>query len=437
MEKREELLKFEELKASLRRGDPRILVGIDIAKDTHVARMEHSDGRVLVEKMGIENTREGFEAFRLRIEDLRGRLGLEVVLAFEPSGGYQKLLGEFLIQSGYTVVQVSGLVAHRNRQTLGDSWLKTDPQDARNLVDLLRQGKILRYATGAGFMEEAKRLVQCDRMLMYESNRLKVRIRNRLLPVAFPELEDFFVEVMHPDLLAILRHCPSAREIAAHSEEEFVRLVSKGGRLGTRKERFRRIYQKAKESIGVEVQDGFRWEAKWIADRLQAVVQDRKELQAEIARILSPYIGYRLVQTIPGVGKLLGAIFVVEIGDPWGYRHWRQVMKLSGLNLAVVQSGKFSGTPRISRQGKGLLRWAAYQAAVVATTKDPLFHQIYQKALENRATQKGAKKRALVKVAAKILKIVFAVLRDQIKFAPELVTPGQALLKTAREVRSI
>ena len=428
MEKREEILKFEELKASLRRGDPRILVGIDIAKDFHVARVEHSDGRVLVEKMGVENSRPGFDSFRERIEELRGRLGLEVVLAFEPSGGYQKLLGDFLIQSGYLVVQVSGVVANRNRQTLGDAWLKTDPQDARNLVDLLRQGKILRYATGAGFMEEAKRLVQCDRMLMYESNRLKVRIRNRLLPVAFPELEGFFPkDASHPDLLAILRHCPSAKEIATLSEEEFVGLVSGGGRIGGRIRRFRSIYQTAQKSIGMKVEDGFRWEARWVADRLQTVVRERKELQTEISRILSPYLGYRLVQTIPGVGKLLGAIFVVEIGDPWGYRHWRQVMKLSGLNLAVVESGKFSGTPRISRQGKGILRWAAYQAAVVATTKDPLFHQIYQKALENRATQKGAKKRALVKVAAKILKIAFAILRDQIKYAPELASPGHAL----------
>ena len=138
-------------------------------------------------------------------------------------------------------------------------------------------------------------------------------------------------------------------------------------------------------------------------------------------------MGYRLVQTIPGVGKLIGAIFVVEIGDPQGYRHWRQVMKLSGMNLIVAETGKISGTPRISRQGKGILRWAAYQAAVVATTKDPLFHQIYQKALENRTAQKGAKKRTLVKIAAKILKVAFAVLRDQVKYAPELVTPGHAL----------
>lgn len=205
MEKREEIQRFEELKASLRRGDSRILVGIDIAKEAHVARVEHSDGRVLVEKMGIENCREGFEAFRERIEGLRRQLGLEVILAFEPSGGYQRALADFLVGSGYLVVQVSGVVANRNRQTLGDAWLKTDPQDARNLVDLLRQGKILRYATGAGCLEEAKRLVQCDRMLMYESNRLKVRIRNRLLPMAFPELENFFTEATHPDLLAILR----------------------------------------------------------------------------------------------------------------------------------------------------------------------------------------------------------------------------------------
>jgi len=425
MEKGEEILKFEELKASLRRGDPRILVGIDIAKDAHVARVEHSDGRVLVEKMGIENTRLGFDSFRARIEGLR--VGLEVVLAFEPSGGYQRALADFLIGSGYRVVQVSGVVANRNRPTLGDTRLKTDARDAQNLVDLLRQGKVLQYSVNPGVFAEARRLLQCDQMHRKESSRLKVRIRNRLLAVGFPELEKFFTEVNHPDLLSILRSCPSAREIAALSEEEFVRLVSSGGRLGRRKERFRRIYQEAKKSIGVEVQEGFRWEARWVAERLETIVRERKEIQAEIARLLDSHLGYRLVRTIPGVGKLLGAIFVVEIGDPWGYRHWRQVMKLSGLNLIVQETGKFVGTPRISRQGKGILRWAAYQAAVVATTKDPLFHQIYQKALENRTCQKGAKKRALVKVAAKILKIAFAILRDQIKYAPELVSPGHAL----------
>lgn len=427
MENGSKVFSFEGLTESLRRGDSRLLVGIDVAKGAHVARVEHSDGRVLVAKAGIENSRRGFEAFRDRVESVRGELGVEAVCAFEPSGGYQRALADFLISSGYQVVQVSGVIANRNRPTLGDTGLKTDARDAQNLVDLLRQGKVLQYSVKNGVLVEARRLLQCDRMLMAESNRLKVRIRNRLLTVGFPELERFFSVMTHPDLLSILRNCPSAGEISALSEEDFVRLVARGGRLGRRKERFRRIYQAAKESIGAEGQEGFRWEARWAAERLEAVEKERKEIQAEIARVLDASPGYRLVRTIPGVGKLLGAIFVVEIGDPLGYQHWRQVVKLSGLNLITKETGQYSGTPRISRQGKGILRWAAYQAAVVASAKDPLFKQLYQKALENRNFQKGAKKRVLVKIAAKILKVAYAVLRDQIKYAPELVSPGQDL----------
>lgn len=423
MERLGKVLDFEELRASLRRGDPRLLLGIDVAKSVHVARIEHSDGRVLAKKFGVENTRAGFENLRDRVEGLRKETGLGVVCAFESSGGYQKLLGNFLVRSGYTVVQVSGVVANRNRQTMGDSWLKTDARDARNLADLLRQGKVIRYATSSGVLEEARRLVQLDRMLMLESNRLKVRIRSRLLSIGFPELEAFFSDVTHRDLLAILRTCPSAPDIVALPEEEFVRLVTGGGRISGRVQRFRRIYQAAQESIGTKVEEGFHWESQWIVERLQVIVKERKELQTKIAQILDSYLGYRLVQTVPGVGGLLGAIFVVEIGDPQKYRHWRQIMKLAGLNLSVVESGQFSGTPRVSRQGKGMLRWAAYQAAVISSAKDPLFHQLYQKALNNRIGQKGAKKRALVKLSAKILRIVFAILRDQIKYTPELVTP--------------
>ena len=179
------------------------------------------------------------------------------------------------------------------------------------------------------------------------------------------------------------------------------------------------VYEMAKKSIGVEIGPAFRWECQWASGRLKEIEKDRKDFQEGICDMLSSEPGYRLVQTIPGVGKVLGAIFVVEIGDCAKYRHWRQVIKLAGLDLAVVESGQFSGRPRISRQGKALLRWAAYQAAVIASAKNPQFKELYLKALGNRTGESGARKRALIKIAAKLMKIVFAVMRDQRPYTPE------------------
>ena len=415
---------FEELVVSLKRHDARLLVGIDVAKQSHMARVEHSDGTVLLEKVGIANSRIGFESFWLRLEKLREETGLEVVCALEASGGYQKLIGNYLVQSGYTVVQVSGVVANRNRRTIGGSWLKTDPRDAQNLVDLLRQGKIVRFESTCGVLEEARQMIQYDRALVMEASRLKVRIRNRFLSVGFPEVEEYFPDAAHPDLLRILRGCPSARDIALLSEDEFFGIFPKVQPFGRKADTLREIHGKAKESIGMSLEEGLKWECCRVADRLQAILDERENLKEKICKILSSHPGYLLVQTIPAVGKLLGAIFVVEIGDPTKYRHWRQVIKLAGLDLAVVESGQFSGTPRITRQGKALLRWAAYQAAVIASSKDMVFHQLYMKAIENRAGQRGAKKRALIKIAAKILRIVYAVLRGQRAYAPELLIPA-------------
>jgi transposase len=421
----EEVRKFEELKASLRRGDARLLVGIDVAKDAHVARVEHSDGTVLLEKVGIANTREGFESFRNRLEELRKTTGLEVVCAMEPSGGYQKLIGNYLEQQcGYRVVQVSGVVANRNRRTMGGSWLKTDSRDAENLVDLLRQGKIIRYESSCGALEEARRLLKCERMMAQESSRVKVRMRNRLLSVSFPELEEIYSDMNTPDLLTILRTCPSAKEITRISEEDFLGRFPRITWGGWRVRRLKQVYEKARESIGVEVGEGFRWECRWAADRLGAISAERKELQKRISRTLSSDPCYQMVQTIPGIGKLLGAIFVVEIGDCANYRHWRQVIKLAGLDLAVVESGKIVGKPRITKQGKSMLRWAAYQAAVVACSKNQLFMELYRKALGNRMGVSGAKKRTLVKMSVKLLRIAFAVMRDQRAYAPERVIPA-------------
>ena len=59
----------------------------------------------------------------------------------EPSGYYWIHLCEHLMNRGKRAVTISPLAVNRNRETINVSKDKSDPKDAYNIADLMKQGK--------------------------------------------------------------------------------------------------------------------------------------------------------------------------------------------------------------------------------------------------------------------------------------------------------
>ena len=78
---------------------------------------------------------------------------------------------------------------------------------------------------------------------------------------------------------------------------------------------------------------------------------------------------YSCLLSIPGFGPTLSAMVLGAIGNPWRFQNRAQVLKMVGLDLSASQSGTSQGTPIISKKGKAEIRYALYQAAVVASTR--------------------------------------------------------------------
>jgi transposase len=76
--------------------------------------------------------------------------------------------------------------------------------------------------------------------------------------------------------------------------------------------------------------------------------------------------GYRAVQTIPGIGPVLGAIFLAEIGDITRFRGPAQLASWAGLTPKHHESDTTVHRGRITKQGSVLVRWAAIEAAQCA-----------------------------------------------------------------------
>ncbi|HYZ36271.1 MAG TPA: transposase [Pseudonocardiaceae bacterium] len=72
--------------------------------------------------------------------------------------------------------------------------------------------------------------------------------------------------------------------------------------------------------------------------------------------------GYTAIQAIPGVGAILGAVFVAEIGDVHRFPGPGQLASWAGLTPKHHESDTTVHRGRITKQGSTLVRWAAVEA---------------------------------------------------------------------------
>lgn len=72
--------------------------------------------------------------------------------------------------------------------------------------------------------------------------------------------------------------------------------------------------------------------------------------------------GYTAVQQIPGIGPVLGAVFVAEVGDVARFGHATQLACWAGLTPKHHESDTHVRRGRITKQGSRLVRWAAVES---------------------------------------------------------------------------
>jgi transposase len=120
-----------------------------------------------------------------------------------------------------------------------------------------------------------------------------------------------------------------------------------------------------------------------------------------------------LLETIPGVGELLGLTFAAEIGDVARFSSPRKLVGYAGMAPRVNQSGDRSRTGALSKAGSRTMRWAAVEAAHQAWRPTNPWHELYTD-LAERAGKNPAKSA----VARKVLIAAWHVLSRNESFKP-------------------
>ena len=418
---------FRQMKASIRGSDKYLLVGIDVAKQKHHAFFGTPNGKTLRKNLVFDNSITGFESMRGLAADLQAQHGLDdVVYGLEPTASYHKPLAEYLLRQQEQVVYVSNVAVAKNRAMLDGRWDKNDKKDAANVADLVGQSRCLYYDIPIEPLQELRSLIAFRSRQKKEEHALRMRLRNNVFAQFFPELDQLYIKAGQPDdlILSIAEHCLDPKQIAGMEFSDFLKLIMKHKIRIEKEKHLRELWEVANASIGCLVHDAARWEAKSLVSKLKAVRETVKENEQRMAAVAKQFPEYECLLSIPGFGPIVSAMVLAAIGNPFRFDHRGQVIRLAGLDLSAERSGKNSNSvkPVISKQGKAALRYALVQAAMVASTANPVIRNYFSKLIKGRELERGINLKMKVKLAAKLLVVAWTLMKAKEHFKSSCFT---------------
>jgi len=417
-ENRNSIEVFRQLKREIRQSERYLIVGIDVAKHKHHAFFGTAGGQTIHKRLIVENNASGFEHLLEFVQLYMNTYNRDrVVFGVEPTSSYHKPLAEFLITNGYLVVYATSEAVKNNRKLLDGRWDKNDTKDAANVADLISQGKCQYYDLPQMALRDIRGLLLLRKRLKKQEHGIGVRIRNNLVAQYFPELDRHWSKSKQ-EMLSIVKWCLAPEKIDQLEFKEFFDMVATGNRGKGQYDRLTKIWEIAPHSIGCKAGSAVELEAKVLVDGLRYVREQVTELDRLIKALCEQFPSYRFLLTIPGFGPYVSAMVLGAIGDPNRFENQKQVLKLAGLDLNASRSGQTSASavPVISKKGKAGLRYALYQAALIASFSHPVLMKYFVRSLKGRDRERGIKTKMRVKLSAKLLVIAWTLMKRQEAF---------------------
>jgi transposase len=128
-----------------------------------------------------------------------------------------------------------------------------------------------------------------------------------------------------------------------------------------------------------------------------------------IKDLLAGHRGYQVIQQLPGIGPVLAAVIVAEIGDVTRFKSAAHLCSWAGLTPRHRESDLKVARGHVTKQGSRTLRWALTEA-IQRLPKDSLIGSAKEAIIARRGKQ--ARNIAKVAAARKLLTLVYYGLRD-------------------------
>ena len=386
-----------------------IFCGIDVAKDKHDCHIFSSDGEILCDNFSFPNSLEGFRSFHSLLSKCSNGNLDKIKVGLESTGHYSTNLLSFLKQLQVSVTLFNPLSVSQSRRACSLRRTKTDINDARYIAQLLVSDRSSPYHEQLYHISSLKSLTRTRFRLNKELQPLKNRYR-RSVHILFPELSSFFCNLYTNSCLSLLEVLPSAKDIASCNITKLSNILSSASHGRFKKEKALQLKQLATSSIAsYNLGDAF--ELKLLIQRIRFLEMQKAELEKEIERILSEL--HSPITSIPGIGNVLGATILAEIGDINNFSSPAKLLAFAGCDPSTYQSGKFvaKNTPMV-KHGSRYLRNALYLATTAAYISSPSFQAYISKKKEQGKHHYVAISHGMKKMS----RVIFSVLKSNVPF---------------------
>jgi transposase len=404
-----------------------LIATVDIGATTNTGYCTCADGRdIKVFKFG--NTKEGFEKFWHMIVAARNRFTCDdVIMGYESTGPYGEPLVHYLMDKPVSIVQVNPLHTKRLKEVNDNSPGKTDDKDPRVIADIIRLGRALSIVVPDGDAAYLRRLNNARERHVGERTALLNQMQ-QLVFLIFPEFKTVIPHMIGKTVRFVLKNYTTPERIGSVDKMVLGEEMRKRswGKLGSKDAEL--LINAAQQTVGIkEGVAGIVLDIQHIIAQLEVVERFISEIESEMVVTLGRIPCSARLLSIKGLGVVSVAGLIGEVGDFSKFRTQSEIIKLAGLDLYEVSSGKRKGQRRISKRGRSLMRKILYFAAIQMIRQNGIMHEYY----ESLIGRGMLKMRALVAVMRKLLGIIHAILRDDRDYVGEYCAPKRRVIKRA------
>lgn len=381
----------------------RIWVGIDAGKAHHWATAIDGDGQLVLSRKVVNDETEILELIATVCEAAD-----EVSWAVDISGRASTLLLTLLIGHGQSVVYIPGRTVNRMSAAYRGEG-KTDAKDALVIADTARLRRDFTTLRLPDEQMATLQLLTAHRAdLVADRVRLINRMRDTLVGIS-PALERAFDYSASKGAVTMLTgyQTPTALRRLGTS-----RLAAWLRRRSVRKAddiADRAVEAARSQATVLPGEDRAARQVGVIARQLLDVDEQIKETEREIREVFRTDERAAVIESMPGMGPILGAEFVAIVGDLSGYADAGRLASHAGLVPVPRDSGRRTGNFQRPKRYNRRLRHIFYLSAQTAMMRPGLSREFY---LRKRA-EGQTHVQAVLALARRRVGVLWAMLRDR------------------------
>ena len=385
-----------------------LVVAVDIGKGFHVGYFRAPNGEEQKPFLFC-NSAKSFNEFWAKIKEFSAKHGLEqIVVGFESSGPYAEPLFHYLRRKPVNLVQVNPVHTKRIKELTGNSPNKTDHKDPRVIADVISLGHALTLVIPRGPAAHLRRLTQARERAMKRRTAALSQLQD-LVFVIFPEFLKIMRGISTKTAFYLIKKYPTAQSVVSFGLESLSKLIHTTSRGKLRRERAEELFYAAQGCVGVrEGKQSILLEIEYLVSQIEADSRFIANLEKQMGQYLEQIPYSESILSIKGIGKVTAAGLIGEVGEFREFGTISEITKLAGLDLFEISSGKHKGQRRISKRGRPLMRKLLYFAAINVVKTNGVMHEPYQQMLDRGMP----KMKALIAISRKLLRIAFALARD-------------------------